>query len=296
MCHVCVLLLGSFAIDNEQCDAPQTLPDDDGDPLQTVPDDDDDDASVCCQSPPVQVMERPAAAAAETSAYRIPSYVFATTKTSHPEWSTTSNESLFSIHTGNMSFTRDQFSWLLKSGELGIYGGPADIRKSGELPPPSPVHVRKSEEQQRGAVNIQTQERIPSSSRKTGEEIIAAHFKTLSTTSRTSYDKETDSQGTSSSQVSESADSQRTGSYQTSENTDSQGTSSYHTSESGDYQGRTSSSHVSETPDSEPGIKKDDPVVDRKQNAPSALEDRVPLTNCISHHSDASGQSFAFPV
>ncbi|XP_056685348.1 uncharacterized protein, partial [Spinacia oleracea] len=186
----------SFAIDNEQCDAPQTLPDDDGDPLQTVPDDDDDDASVCCQSPPVQVMERPAAAAAETSAYRIPSYVFATTKTSHPEWSTTSNESLFSIHTGNMSFTRDQFSWLLKSGELGIYGGPADIRKSGELPPPSPVHVRKSEEQQRGAVNIQTQERIPSSSRKTGEEIIAAHFKTLSTTSRTSYDKETDSQGT----------------------------------------------------------------------------------------------------
>ncbi|GAB4845380.1 hypothetical protein Ancab_038787 [Ancistrocladus abbreviatus] len=78
------------------------------------------------QSPPLQVMEQPA----DSSEYRIPSYVFARNKSGTPmEWSTASNESLFSIHTGNMSFTREQFNWLLKSGELNY----ADF-KSGQIP------------------------------------------------------------------------------------------------------------------------------------------------------------------
>ncbi|XP_073298307.1 uncharacterized protein [Primulina huaijiensis] len=52
-----------------------------------------------------------------TSSYRIPSHVFATNKSSTPtDWSVASNESLFSIHMGNMSFTNDHLFW--KSGEL----------------------------------------------------------------------------------------------------------------------------------------------------------------------------------
>ncbi|KAK7838736.1 hypothetical protein CFP56_019255 [Quercus suber] len=75
---------------------------------------------------PVQVMERPGDPA--SSQYRIPSYVFARTKSTVPmEWSTTSNESLFSIHTGNMSFTKEQFNWLVKSGELVMTGPLMDI-------------------------------------------------------------------------------------------------------------------------------------------------------------------------
>ncbi|PON70539.1 hypothetical protein PanWU01x14_079130 [Parasponia andersonii] len=81
------------------------------------------------QFPPTQVMERPADS--NSSGYRIPSYVFARTKSTAPmEWSTTSNESLFSIHMGNMSFNRDQLLWLGKSGEL---GKPGDLSMSGPL-------------------------------------------------------------------------------------------------------------------------------------------------------------------
>ncbi|GMH21914.1 hypothetical protein Nepgr_023757 [Nepenthes gracilis] len=85
------------------------------------------------QSPPVQVMEQ----SSESSAYRIPSSVFARNKSGTPmEWSVTSNESLFSIHMGNMSFTREQFSWMLKSGELNYaeLGKPSDLSKSGQTP------------------------------------------------------------------------------------------------------------------------------------------------------------------
>ncbi|KAG6635597.1 uncharacterized protein DDB_G0271670-like [Carya illinoinensis] len=75
------------------------------------------------QFPPVQVMERPGASASVT--YRIPSHVFARTKSTAPDWSVHSNESLFSIHMGNMSFTNEQLLWLSKSGEL---------EKPGEAP------------------------------------------------------------------------------------------------------------------------------------------------------------------
>lgn len=69
------------------------------------------------QYPPTQVMER--ADDPTSPAYRIPSRVFSRTKSTAPmEWSVASNESLFSIQMGNMSFTREQLCWLGKSGEL----------------------------------------------------------------------------------------------------------------------------------------------------------------------------------
>ncbi|MED6130600.1 hypothetical protein PIB30_002192 [Stylosanthes scabra] len=98
------------------------------------------------QNPPIQVMTRAEDPASTTSAAesaysysysssssasssgRIPSHVFASDKSSF-QWSTLSNESLFSIQMGNMSFTRDS-SWLSKSGELDrsfIISGVGDI-------------------------------------------------------------------------------------------------------------------------------------------------------------------------
>lgn len=75
------------------------------------------------QSPQVQVMERTRDMDnGSPSPYRIPSSVFARTKSTAPqEWSVTSNESLFSIHMGNMSFNKDLY-WMCKSGELGKGG------------------------------------------------------------------------------------------------------------------------------------------------------------------------------
>lgn len=79
------------------------------------------------QFPPVQVMER--SGDSDSSPQRIPPYVFARTKSTAPmEWSTNSTESLFSIHMGNMSFTKDQVFLLGKSGEL---GKPGEISISG---------------------------------------------------------------------------------------------------------------------------------------------------------------------
>ncbi|CAI0453833.1 unnamed protein product [Linum tenue] len=49
---------------------------------------------------------------------RIPSGVFASKSGNGIEWSTASNESLFSIYMGNNSFSRDQIAMMYKSGEL----------------------------------------------------------------------------------------------------------------------------------------------------------------------------------
>ncbi|KAF6171403.1 hypothetical protein GIB67_009544 [Kingdonia uniflora] len=69
------------------------------------------------QCPPIQLMERSEAPADN---YRIPSTVFARSKSTTPvEWSVASNESLFSIHMGNNSFSRDQIFLMGRSGELG---------------------------------------------------------------------------------------------------------------------------------------------------------------------------------
>ncbi|XP_044477690.1 uncharacterized protein LOC123204938 [Mangifera indica] len=74
------------------------------------------------ESPPAQVMARADDDNLSVDPNRIPSHVFARTKSNALEWSIASNESLFSIHMGNMSFTRDQLSWM---------GG--DIQFSGPL-------------------------------------------------------------------------------------------------------------------------------------------------------------------
>ncbi|XP_027358861.1 uncharacterized protein LOC113867648 [Abrus precatorius] len=65
------------------------------------------------QSPPVQFMSSPA-----YDPSRIPSSIFANRPTSPMEWSAASNESLFSIHLGNNSFSRDNTFAFNKSGEL----------------------------------------------------------------------------------------------------------------------------------------------------------------------------------
>lgn len=71
----------------------------------------DDAAAAATDAPPNQEMER------DASSYRIPSSVFARRDSStQMEWSVASNESLFSIHMGNMSFTKDPTLW--RSGEL----------------------------------------------------------------------------------------------------------------------------------------------------------------------------------
>lgn len=98
------------------------------------------------QLPPVQVMERTGDVAGSPSPYRIPSSVFSRTKSTAPmEWSVASNESLFSIQMGNMSFTRDQAYWVGKSQELGTsgattippvtmdYANPPPVNKSPEI-------------------------------------------------------------------------------------------------------------------------------------------------------------------
>ncbi|KAM1322910.1 hypothetical protein PS2_015399 [Malus domestica] len=100
----------------------------------------DDANDSATQSPPTQMMERPGDPA--SSPYRIPDYVFARNKSTAPlEWSTESNESLFSIQMGNTSFTKDQFNWLCKSGELGLPevnylpGSPCNIDFTSNQPP-----------------------------------------------------------------------------------------------------------------------------------------------------------------
>ncbi|CAN8239755.1 unnamed protein product [Cochlearia groenlandica] len=87
---------------------------------------------------PTQIMERSTntttttTSSPKTPPYRIPSHVFArTTSTAPVEWSTLSNESLFSIHMGNNSFTgRDTY---FKSGELTFPQPPSPM-----TPPPLP--------------------------------------------------------------------------------------------------------------------------------------------------------------
>ncbi|KAI9070775.1 hypothetical protein K1719_029905 [Acacia pycnantha] len=87
------------------------------------------------QKPPLQVMEDNVPSG---SLYKFPSHVFNRTSANAPEWSIASNDSLFSIHTGTMSFTKD-VPWF-KSGELDKYGdmimpGLPNSFQSNQLPP-----------------------------------------------------------------------------------------------------------------------------------------------------------------
>lgn len=103
--------------------------------------------------PPIQVMDRSDSAFDPS---RIPSSVFTPNSSNSPmDWSAASNESLFSLHVGNNSFSKDQFFMMgadfKKSGELfksddlhksGELSKSGDILKSGELfslSPSSPI-------------------------------------------------------------------------------------------------------------------------------------------------------------
>lgn len=83
------------------------------------------------QNPPVQVMER-TEEPDTPSAYRIPSHVFDRTKSNTPEWSMESNESLFSIHIGTMSFTKE-LSWLNNEMNMPI----SPLPPTAPAPPPA---------------------------------------------------------------------------------------------------------------------------------------------------------------
>ncbi|CAN4088365.1 unnamed protein product [Withania somnifera] len=78
-------------------------------------------------SPPMQVMEH-----STNKSYRIPSRVFARDESANPaEWSGASQESLFSIHMGTMSFTKDASFW--QSAELGELGTPRGFPTSSAM-------------------------------------------------------------------------------------------------------------------------------------------------------------------
>ncbi|KAM7475685.1 hypothetical protein LguiB_022928 [Lonicera macranthoides] len=86
------------------------------------------------ESPPTQLMER-----SDNSSYRIPPSVFDRTKSTAPgEWSTVSNESLFSIRMDTMSFTKDQFLW--RSGELDMNGEPSTSGQMFSFSPTYSLH------------------------------------------------------------------------------------------------------------------------------------------------------------
>ncbi|CAI9766778.1 unnamed protein product [Fraxinus pennsylvanica] len=89
------------------------------------------------KSPPVQNMGRPTGC----DLNRIPASIFSTKRTGNMEWSVASNESLFSIHMGNNSFSRD-YAMFGKSGEFPrleeLNNAPSNLpyvpeTKSGEL-------------------------------------------------------------------------------------------------------------------------------------------------------------------
>lgn len=89
------------------------------------------------QNPSMQVMERPNESSTSSN-YVFPSHVFARNNTNTPEWSTASNESLFSIYMGNMSFSNELACF--KSCEM---DKPGDVYMSDQPPnlqPPTPVN------------------------------------------------------------------------------------------------------------------------------------------------------------
>lgn len=99
------------------------------------------------ESPPIQVMERPSG----FDPKRIPPSVFVSKSPSPMEWSVASNESLFSIHIGNNSFSRDRV--LKSSGELHKSGELEKSRNSHKSDitfSPSPVARRMENDRRKG--------------------------------------------------------------------------------------------------------------------------------------------------
>ncbi|GLT25194.1 hypothetical protein SLA2020_003390 [Shorea laevis] len=109
-----------------------------------------DDGSAI-QHPPTQVMERLGESSPLSSgpSYRIPSHIFESNTNAPTEWSAASNESLFSIHMGNMSFTGDQLTYSYKSGELSVpgdsYSSPLkDVSNQSPQPKPTEISSKSS--------------------------------------------------------------------------------------------------------------------------------------------------------
>ncbi|CAJ1944195.1 unnamed protein product [Sphenostylis stenocarpa] len=91
------------------------------------------------QNPPVQVMERPGESSTPPH-YSFPSHVFSNSNMNSPvEWSTASNESLFSIYMGNSSFSTELGCF--KSGE---FDKPGDITPANKF---QDISNRSHEEQ-----------------------------------------------------------------------------------------------------------------------------------------------------
>jgi len=93
------------------------------------------------QNPPIQVMERPNENGTNGQ-YVFPSHVFARNTTNAPvEWSTASNESLFSIYMGNTSFSSELACF--KSSDLDKFGDVCMSDQHNVSPnnqPPIPVN------------------------------------------------------------------------------------------------------------------------------------------------------------
>ncbi|KAK7347349.1 hypothetical protein VNO80_21879 [Phaseolus coccineus] len=115
------------------------------------------------QTPPIQVMERPGES--DTSPdYTFPSHVFSKSNgNSQVGWSTASNESLFSIHMGNTSF----------SNELGCFKSrefdrPDDVCVQDQ-PNASPTHYLATPTNKFNAMSQRTHELLHAHSSKTAE-------------------------------------------------------------------------------------------------------------------------------
>lgn len=120
------------------------------------------------ESPPPQLMERTSDSNPSKEPYRIPSYVFDKTDTNAAtEWSVASNDSLFSIYMGNMSFTRDNLSCISKSGELSVYGDSPLIDYSSNEPPSS--QLKTSEVTETGKPHSRMEERFGVTESKAAE-------------------------------------------------------------------------------------------------------------------------------
>ncbi|KAL2321510.1 hypothetical protein Fmac_025889 [Flemingia macrophylla] len=94
------------------------------------------------QNPQVQLMERPGESTGTSPQYIFPPHVFSSNTNSPVEWSTASNESLFSIYMGNTSFSNELVGFksgeLDKPGEVFVYDQPNASLTQQQ--PPAPVN------------------------------------------------------------------------------------------------------------------------------------------------------------
>ncbi|KAL8038537.1 hypothetical protein ABFS82_11G118700 [Erythranthe guttata] len=125
--------------DHNSSEKPQLVTDDENEKNTNTPlASENANSEAMMKSPPAQMMGGPLPEPPGYDPNRIPASVFAKSNTAG-EWSVASNESLFSIHMGNNSFSRDYAILFGKSGEFPRpedWPGPQSnpFGKSGELP------------------------------------------------------------------------------------------------------------------------------------------------------------------